>query len=183
MRAGVVLEDDNKERIFPLITHRIPWLLIGLAGGIIATIFSSRFEQLLSSHISLAFFIPVIVYMADAVGTQTETIYVRNVAREKIHLSTYMFKEFLVGMLLGTLFGILIGGFAYYWFVSAEIGLTVGFAMFVNIAAAPIVALVIPSLLQKEHTDPALGAGPFTTVIQDLLSLLIYFAIATLIIF
>lgn len=182
-KSSPQLEDDQKERISLLIEHRIPWLIVGLIGGIAAAIFTSQFEKVLARNLSLAYFIPVIVYMADAIGTQTEAVYVRNLTREKIHFFKYLFKEILLGLFLGVIFGICLGVFALIWFKSASIALTVGFAMFASMATAPAIALIVPTILQKEHKDPALGAGPFTTAVQDLISISIYFLIASVIIF
>ena len=181
-KSSVELEDDVKERISLLVERRIPWLFVGLVGGIIITIFSSQFEEVLSKNLNLVYFIPVIVYMADAIGTQTEEVYIRNLAREKIHFFKYLLKEILLGLFLGVIFGICLGVFALIWFKSASIALTVGLAMFASMAIAPAVSLIMPTILQKEHKDPALGSGPFTTAVQDLISLLIYFAISSVII-
>ena len=85
-------------------------------------------------------------------------------------------------MVLGALFGIAIGVFAYLWFGDYKTATTVGLAMFTTMAISPIIALTVPEILFKEHKDPAIGAGPFATVIQDLLSLLIYFTIASIIV-
>lgn len=182
-KIAVTLEDDDKEPEIKLIQHRLPWLALGLLGGVVATIFSSRFEALLARNISLVFFIPVIVYIADAVGTQTETIYIRDASKGKAKFSTYFIKELLIGVAVGSLFGLALGIFAYLWLKSFEVALTITLAMLVNITVAPIMALLVAKLLQKERTDPALGAGPFTTVLQDIVSLGIYFLIASLIIF
>jgi magnesium transporter len=178
-----VLEDDAKEPVTHLIEHRLPWLLLGLLGGLGATFISSQFENLLSKNIRLVFFIPVIVYMADAIGTQTETIYIRNLAKKQIKFLTYLVKELLTGIALGSVFGLILGIFTYIWLNSFDTALTVGLAMLANASLAPVVALIIPEILQKERTDPALGAGPFTTIVQDIASLLIYFLIATVILF
>lgn len=175
------LEDDQKERISLLIERRIPWLFVGLMAGIVITIFSSLFEEVLSNNLRLAYFIPVIVYMAGALGTQTETVYVRNLGREKVNFKIYLFKESIFGILAGILFGIGIGIFTYIFFREVSTAMTVGLAMFASTATAPPIALTISALIKKEHKDPALGAGPFTTVIQDLISLIIYFSIASLI--
>jgi len=175
-------EDEAKERVTLLIEHRLPWLVLGLVGGILATFISSRFEQLLSQNIQIAFFIPIIVYMADAVGTQTETVYVRNLGKKGVSFGTYVFKELLLGISIGVMFGIITGIFSYVWFQTFSTSLTVGLAMFSTIATAPLIALLVPTLLQKEHKDPSVGAGPFTTVVQDLLSLSMYLAIASFII-
>lgn len=175
------LTDDNTESVSLLIRLRLPWLLLGLVGSIAVAFLVSRFEAALARDIHLAFFLPGIVYMSDAIGTQTESIFVRNVAREKINFSMYVVKEFLLGISIGGLFGLMSGGIAYGWLGDSRIALTVGVAMFVTITIAPLVSLLLASLLQREHTDPALGAGPLTTVVQDLLSIFIYFTIASLI--
>lgn len=172
------LEDDAKEKVSLMVKHRLPWLLVGLFGGIAATIFTSRFETLLAENIRLSFFIPVIVYMADALGTQTESVYVRNLGRVKVNFSLYLIKELLLGIVLGLLCGGGIGIFAYAWFQSIETAVAVSTAMFLSMTIAPVIALIVPTVLQKVHKDPAVGAGPFGTVIQDVLSLMIYFLIA-----
>lgn len=177
------LEDDAREPETFLVLHRLPWLVVGLLGGMLATLIASRFETLIATNINLAFFIPVIVYMADAVGSQTETIYVRNLAKKQISFLSYALKEFVLGVLLGSFFGIMVAIFSYFWFKNAATSITVGLAMFASMAIAPVVALIVPTILQKYKYDPAVGAGPFTTIMQDLLSLLIYFSIASFILF
>lgn len=176
-----ILEDDEKDSISLLIKLRLPWLIVGLIGGIAATFLSAQFESVLTKDIHLAFFIPIIVYMADALGTQTENVYVRNVAREKIHFGKYLIKETMLGLSLGTLFGFISGFFAYVWLRDLNLAITVGLALLITMSLSPLVALAVPSILQYEKKDPAVGAGPMTTVIQDILSLFIYFSVATLI--
>lgn len=175
--------DDATERISLLLKLRIPWLFLGLVLGSISVLFIGQFEKLLSEKIQLSFFLPLIVYMSDAVGTQTEAIYIRNLARKKIRLMTYLVKELILGLIMGTLFGILIALFAYIWLRSFEISFTVGLAMFGSVSIATIVALIIPNILYREKTDPALGAGPFATIIQDSITIVIYFLVASAIIF
>ena len=177
------LTDDSHEKLGALIKERLPWLILGLGGGLIATLIVSRFENILSSNISLAFFLPVIVYMSDAIGTQTENIYVRHLAKFKDNFLQYILKEVSIGLSFGLLFGLLLGLFAKLWVKSDMVALTVGLAMFINGTIAPIVALVVPEIIYKEHKDPALGAGPFTTIVQNIISLSIYLFVATLIIF
>jgi magnesium transporter len=180
-RAGFV--DEEKKPIGYLFRHRFPWLLLGLLGGIGVSVIVSGYEEILKQDIRLAFFIPVIVYMSDAVGTQTETIYVRGLVRKGTKFSTYLFKETMLGLGLGAVFGAALGSFAALWLQAPAIGLTVGIAMFVSVALAPLLALAIPFLIVRDHQDPAFGAGPFATIVQDLISMLIYFLVATLIIF
>ncbi|HEY1074829.1 MAG TPA: magnesium transporter, partial [Patescibacteria group bacterium] len=160
-----------------------PWLIVGLFGAASVSFLMSRFERALSEDLSLAFFLPAIVYMSDAVGTQTETMIVRNMATKRIRFAVYLVKEFFLGLALGVIFGILLGGFAFVWLHDSKVALSVGLAMFANILVAPLIALAIPTFIRHAHKDPALGAGPFTTIIQDAISVVIYFMIATAIIF
>lgn len=178
----VPLTDDIKEPVGHLLEHRLPWLVLGALGGIFASVVVSKYERILEADLRLAFFIPLIVYLSDAVGTQTETIFVRHLKKTGTGFVRYLMKETFLGFCLGAVFGVLTGVFASWWLGSAAIGLTVGLAMFINLSLAPALASLIPELLYKEHTDPALGAGPLATIIQDLISLLIYFLLATLII-
>jgi len=173
---------DVHERVTKIVMLRLPWLIIGLVGGTIASILVSRYEQIIRNNIGLAFFVPMIVYMSDAVGTQTETVYIRNLATIKVNFVKHLFKETATGFLLGIVLGVAVGVVARIWLGSTELALSVGLAMFFNILIAPVVAIVVSEILYKEHTDPALGAGPFTTVIQDFISLAIYFVVATAII-
>ncbi len=176
-------EDDIKEPVRILIGHRLPWLILGLLGGILTTFIVSRFELILASDLRLAFFIPIIVYMSDAIGTQTETIYIRHIKESGADFFKYMIKESLLGLGLGLIFGVTIGLIANFWLASPQIGLTVGIAMFINCTIAPVMATFIPTILYKRHKDPALGSGPLATIIQDLISVLIYFYTASLILF
>lgn len=183
MENGKHFEDDVKEPVGHLLEHRLPWLVLGLLGGILTSVIISKYEDILSADVRLAFFIPIIVYLSDAVGTQTETIYVRHLKKTGTGFAKYLVKETILGLSLGAIFGLIIGLFAAYWLKAPTVGLTVGLAMLINITIAPVLATVIPTVLYKEHSDPALGSGPLATIIQDLISLLIYFFIASLIIF
>jgi magnesium transporter len=179
--AAFKLISDTHQRLKTLISRRLPWLLIGLVGGTAASFMVSSFENVLRENIQLAFFVPMIVYMSDAVGTQTETIFVRDLTEHRANFFKYIWKELYIGLSLGVILGVLIGVIAYLWLHDMPTALTVALAMFVNVTVAPVLALVIPEALFKEHKDPALGAGPFTTVVQDFISLFIYFVVATLI--
>lgn len=175
--------DDTKEKLTSLIEERLPWLVVGLTGGIVVTLLVSKFETIFVKNIALAFFLPVIIYMSDAIGTQTENIYVRNLGKFRDNFFQYFIKELMVGIAFGLIFSILLGFFAKLWLGNTSVALTVAIAMFINGIIAPIIALLIPELLFKEHKDPALGAGPFTTILQNLISLLVYLLVATLLIF
>ena len=181
--AGVLLPkerviDTVKYRTLQLVRLRLPWLILGLAGGMLATTIVSFFEGTLQRQLTLAFFIPIIVYMSDAVGTQTETLFIRSLSLRAVNMPKYLAKEIFVGLNIGAIIGILLFAFSYIWLKSLEISLIVSLAMFTNISVAMVIATVIPYSLFKLKKDPALGSGPFATVVQDIISLLVYFIIA-----
>lgn len=167
-------------RFWDLVITRFPWLLIGLFGGLLASVVVSRFETSLRENIALAFFIPVIAYMSDAVGTQTETIFIRALTDLRFSIPKYVFREFWVGALMGSIMGLLTGIFAYILSASARVGLVVGFSLFLAMTLATTLACITPLVLRSFKKDPAVGSGPFTTALQDVVSLTLYFAVATM---
>ncbi|MBW3538568.1 magnesium transporter [Candidatus Parcubacteria bacterium] len=179
---GPVYADDATEGVNLLLRLRLPWLVAGLLLGTLTAVVVARFESLLASDVRLAFFIPVIVYMTGAVGAQTESIYVHNLSRRQAKFRIYLLKEMLLGLILGAIFGVVLGLGTLLVLNSQAVALTVGLAMFAGVATASIVGLLVPNILKREHQDPAAGAAPVVTVIQDLVSLLIYFLIADAII-
>lgn len=173
------MADDIKESVSFLLRLRLPWLMAGLIGGFGASILISKYESVLAGDVRLAFFLPVIVYLSDAIGTQTETIYVRNMADKKGYFHTYLVKESFLGVLFGCVFGFMTFGFTYLWFGDTLLSSTVAIAMAASVAVAPIVALATVKIFQTERQDPAVGAGPFKTIFQDVISIVIYFTIAS----
>lgn len=167
------------DRISHLIRIRFPWLFVGLVGGFIATLVVRSFEQTLMEQVALAFFMPAIVYMASAVGAQTQTLFIRAEAIKKIGVARYIGREIIVDGILGILLALAMYVFTYVSSQQFEIALTVSLAMLLTIFSAGLVAVVIPWLLIRFKRDPAIGSGPFGTVIQDILSLVVYFLVAS----
>jgi len=175
-------ENTEKESVGLMVRRRAPWIIAGLLGGLLITLVVAKYRAILSADVRLAFFMPIIVYLSDAVGGQTEAIHIRSLSKRKEHFSRYIFKESMVGLILGIISGLASGFFTALWLDSLAIGLVVGLTMFVNITIAPSLAVLISGTLYKRGKDPALGGGPIGTIIQDLVSLLVYFAIASMII-
>jgi magnesium transporter len=165
-----------------LIEWRTPWLIAGLFGGMLATSIVSAFDHHLEEVLALAFFIPVMVYMGDAVGHQTQTLFIRGIALEHVKLNEYLRREVLVDAVIGLLAASILMVFAWVFTSSLIVTWVVGISLFLNILKAGVVAIMLPVALMKLKRDPAIGGGPFTTIVQDLLSLLIYFAVASVII-
>ena len=168
-------------RFFDLISIRLPWLVIGLVGGLLASVVVSRFELPLRENISLAFFIPVIAYMSDAIGTQTETIFIRALTNLKFNIFRYIVRELIVGAVIGSVMGIATGIFAYILSGTVKIGIVVGLSLFLAMTIATVLACITPIILRFFGKDPAVGSGPFTTAVQDVASLTIYLTIAVIV--
>ncbi len=158
---------------------RLPWLLVGLLGGLAAASLVGSFEHLLSEMLILAAFIPAVVYMADAVGAQTQTIFIRSVALDqKLDIKKYLLREVAVGFFLATTLGLLVTLFLITWWEPPILGIILGISFFTTIIIAISVAILLPWLLLRLDYDPALASGPLATVIRDILSIMFYFIIA-----
>ncbi len=161
--------------------HRLPWLLIGLTGSMLAAVVVSRFERILETKLAIAYFVPAIVYLADAIGTQTEAIAVRGLSLSRLPLRHLLFDELRTGLLIGFTLAVLSLPMVLLSFGDFHLAVAVAAAIFVAGGVATSIGLLLPWLFQRMGSDPALGSGPVATIIQDVLSLVIYFAIATLI--
>ncbi|OGM27954.1 hypothetical protein A2962_03475 [Candidatus Woesebacteria bacterium RIFCSPLOWO2_01_FULL_39_61] len=171
------LADAYKAKISGVFRARIPWLLLGLIGGIFSTLVIKLFDHTLEKELSLAFFIPLIVYMNAAVGAQTQTIFVRFSAFEKISFKKSMLYELKVALLVGATIAIGMFFFATIW-LGSKIAEIVSLSIFIGVVSSVVIGTFIPWFLQRKGKDPAIGSGPFATIIQDLLSVIIYFSIA-----
>ena len=160
---------------------RLPWLIIGLLGGVLAAQIIGFFEKALEVKIILAAFIPLIVYMADAIGTQTETIFVRGIAIDpKMSTKKFLFRELEIGLVIALICGFLISIYSLIRFQSPYLGIVLGLSLFSATFFAILIGTFIPYLINKLKKDPALGTGPLTTVLQDVASVTTYFIIASL---
>jgi magnesium transporter len=150
-----------------------------LVGGCLAAGVAHLFEAALERDITLAFFLPLVVYMSDAVGTQTETVLVRALAYGRVPLFSQLLREGLLGLLIGGTVGVLAGAGLFAWSGQQTIATVVGITLAVTSLVATLVASLLPLGLLRLGADPALASGPIATVLQDLLSVTIYLSIAT----
>jgi magnesium transporter len=156
---------------------RLPWLLVGLAGSIVATFVMTQFEQILSSQVKVSFFVPGIIYLADAIGTQTEAIAVRGLSFNHNSLKQLLAGELVTGMLIGLCLGILSFPLVLLGFGDFRLAWAVALAILTAGTMATSVGLFFPWCLHQIGQDPAFGSGPVATIIQDVVSLLVYFVI------
>jgi magnesium transporter len=173
--------DAAQETVRLRLWHRIPWLLLGLAGAMASAVVVSRFEAQLDQTVLLAFFLPAVVYMADAVGTQTETVLIRGLS-VGIDLKAVARRELTTGLIVGMLMAAAFLPFALIAWGDGDVALTVGLALIASCSIATLVAMVFPWLFDRFGMDPAFGSGPLATVVQDLLSIAVYLATATVVV-
>ncbi len=181
--AGVVHDTQQVrtatiESVPRRVLHRIPWLLVGLAGAMLSAFVVAGYEDAISRQVLLAFFLPGVVYMADAVGTQTETVVVRGLS-VGVGVRQVAPKESMTGLIIGTLVAVLFVPLGMLFFGDVQLMLAVGLALFVSCAVASVVAMALPYVLSRLGRDPAYGSGPLATVIQDLLTIICYCAIVS----
>jgi len=158
---------------------RLPWLMVGLAGGFLAGGVASVFESSLKNEVALSFFLPLVVYMADAVGTQTETVLVRRLAYGEVALWTQLAGEALIGISIGTIVALVAATGLWVWNGHPTLAMIVGTSLGVTAVMASVMASLLPLGLARLGADPALASGPVATVVQDILSVGIYLMIAT----
>jgi magnesium transporter len=174
--ARLASEEPVRRRFW----HRIPWLMVGLLGAMLAADIIGWFETRLQEKLILAFFIPGIVYLADAVGTQTETVVVRGLSIG-VDIRRVIWLELLTGLGIGLALALVATPYVWWRWEDTEVALSVGLSIFAACSIASLVALLLPWLFTRSRIDPAFGSGPLATVIQDLLSVLLYFAIVSVV--
>jgi magnesium transporter len=181
LRSTTSARHALQEPVLARLWHRLPWLLVGLAGSAGAATLMKGFETDLADDVRLAFFIPGLVYLADAVGTQTEALIIRGLSvgapiRRVLRL------ELVTGLFVGLVLAALSLPAVWLAFDSRELALTVSLSLAAASGVATIVGLWLPWTMSRVGVDPAFGSGPLATVIQDLLTLMIYFAIASVVV-
>ncbi len=172
-KARHAIEDPPLRRV----RHRLPWLLVGLGGAALATAAMAGFEATLRAHVAVAFFVPAIVYLADAIGTQSEAVAVRGLSLTRSGIGHLLAGELRTGMAMGALIGLI--SFLPVWLVfdSPRLAGAVASAIFAAGAVAAALGLLLPWWIARTGRDPAFGSGPLATVLQDILSLLVYLAV------
>jgi magnesium transporter len=172
-RARHAIEDPPLRRA----RHRLPWLAAGLAGSAVATAAMAGFESTLERTLAVAFFVPGIVYLADAIGTQSEAIAVRGLSLTRTGIAHLLVGELRTGMLLGAVLGLV--SFLPVWLVfgDARLAGAVASAIFAAGTVAAGLGLALPWWLARSGRDPALGSGPLATVIQDVVTVFVYLGI------
>ncbi|MDB4196050.1 MAG: magnesium transporter [Flavobacteriales bacterium] len=183
MASGISENVESSDSVFALTRARLPWLIVGLVGGVLGAKVIGLFEVQLGQFPEMALFIPLIAAMAGNVGVQSSAIVVQGIASNNIDLSGIvgkLFKEFRVALLNGIVCAILIFLFIFLVDSDLKLGLTVGLSLLAVIIFAGIFGTLVPLLLHKRNIDPALATGPFITTSNDVIGLFLYLYIGYL---
>lgn len=178
LASGLSSDVDADDSILAQTKARIPWLLIGIVSGILASLILGSFESKLQAVTALALFIPIIGGTGGNVGVQASAIVVQSLANGTLEVKEFtrqLGKEMLIGLLNATIISAVI--FVYnIIMIPGEFAVTMSVAvsLFVVVMVASILGTVVPLTLEKLHINPALATGPFIQISNDLFGLLIY---------
>lgn len=184
MQAMTGISDtvDEYDSVIKLSKARLPWLLVGIMGGLLGAGFIGFFEEGLTKVTALAFFIPLITATGGNVGIQSSSLVVQSLANKSIFddsLSKRFVKVFLVAILNGVILATFVFGVVVLFYrTEVAFALVVSIALFSVVLLASFMGTIIPIVLDKVGINPALASGPFITTANDLLGLAVYFLIA-----
>ena len=182
LMAGVIRQEIAEESSIKISRARLPWLVAGLFGGIVAAVVINQFESSLEKILALSFFFPVIMAMGRNTGTQAATVAVRGLATGDIslvHIGKRLWMEMKVALLNGIICGILLGLIVGIWLYDYGLGSIVALSLVLIVLNSGFIGAAVPLALKRLNIDPALATGPFVTTTNDIFSLLIYLGLVT----
>jgi magnesium transporter len=183
MAAGLTQDVDSDDSIFELTKARLPWLFLGLIGGVGAFIIMEGFQDVFSKYASLFFFTPLIAAMAGNVGVQSSAIIVQGLANDDVKgsINSRLLKEMLLAALNGVILALFLFLFVWVYEGKTDLALAISVSLVVVIVIAGLIGTFVPLFLNKRGVDPAIATGPFITTSNDIFGILIYFMIAKMI--
>ena len=183
MAAGITEDIDADDSILDKTKARLPWLILGLVGGLAAAAIMGGFEDALTRFPELFFFTPLIAAMAGNVGVQSSAIIVQGLANDNIKGSTVkrMFNEIGLSIVNGIILAGLIFIFGFVLNYHVNISVTLSISLIIVIILASLIGTFVPLILHKNGIDPAVATGPFITTSNDIFGIFIFFYIAKLI--
>ncbi|WP_439128569.1 magnesium transporter [Polaribacter sp.] len=183
MAAGLTQDVDSDDSIFELTKARLPWLFLGLIGGVGAFIIMEGFQGVFSKYAALFFFTPLIAAMAGNVGVQSSAIIVQGLANDDVKgsINSRLLKEMLLAALNGLILSLFLFLFVWIYEGKIDLALAIAVSLVVVIIVAGLIGTFVPLFLNKRGIDPAIATGPFITTSNDIFGILIYFMIAKVI--
>ena len=183
LAAGISQDVEADDSIWELTRARLPWLILGLFGGLGAAVIMGSFETIIDNAPEILFFTPLIAAMAGNVGVQSSAIIVQGLANDDLKgsISNRLWKEMLLALLNGLILAALLLLFTWFWKGDFNTALAISISLIAVIVVAGLIGTFIPLFLDKRNIDPAIATGPFITTSNDIFGILIYFWIAKVI--
>ncbi|WP_186826845.1 magnesium transporter [Seonamhaeicola algicola] len=183
LAAGISKDVEADDSIWQLTRARLPWLILGLFGGLGSVFIMESYEEALNSYKELFFFTPLIAAMAGNVGVQSSAIIVQGLANDivKGSLLSRLLKEVGLSLINGAVLGILVILFGFVMDMQFNFSMTIAISMMSVIIIAALIGTFVPIILDKRGIDPAIATGPFITTSNDIFGIFLFFYIAKLI--
>jgi magnesium transporter len=183
LAAGISQDVEADDSIWELTRARLPWLILGLFGGLGAAVIMGSFETIIANAPEILFFTPLIAAMAGNVGVQSSAIIVQGLANDDLKgsIGNRLWKEMLLALLNGLILAALLLLFTWFWKGEFNTALAISISLVAVIVVAGLIGTFIPLFLHKRNIDPAIATGPFITTSNDIFGILIYFWIAKMI--
>ena len=183
LAAGLTQDVEADDSILQLTKARLPWLFLGLLGGVGAFLIMVLFENTFDENAVLFFFTPLIAAMAGNVGVQSSAIIVQGLANDDVKgsINSRLIKEMLLAALNGLVLAVFLFGFVWFYEGKVNTALAISVSLVAVIIVAGLIGTFVPLFLNKRGIDPAIATGPFITTSNDIFGILIYFMIAKLI--
>ena len=183
LAAGLIQDVEADDSILQLTKARLPWLFLGLLGGVGAFLIMQMFENTFEENAVLFFFTPLIAAMAGNVGVQSSAIIVQGLANDDVKgsINSRLIKEMLLAALNGLVLAVFLFGFVWLCEGKMNTALAISASLVAVIIVAGLIGTFVPLFLNKRGIDPAIATGPFITTSNDIFGILIYFMIAKII--
>ena len=183
LAAGLTQDVEADDSILQLTKARLPWLFLGLLGGVGAFLIMQMFENTFSENAILFFFTPLIAAMAGNVGVQSSAIIVQGLANDDVKgsINSRLIKEMLLATLNGIVLALFLFLFVWLFIGNINTALAISVSLVAVVIVAGLIGTFVPLFLNKQGIDPAIATGPFITTSNDIFGILIYFMIAKII--
>lgn len=182
LTAGLTQDIESDDTVLKQTTARLPWLLIGMLGGIGSSLLLNCFESTLGNHPEMALFIPLLAGMGGNVGTQSSAIAVQGLANNSLdssHMFHHIMKEMVVALINATILSLMVYVYNFCLYGATDIvTLSVPLSLFVVILFASSFGTLIPMVLERININPAVATGPFIQIINDISGMTFYMIIS-----
>lgn len=182
--AGVDDDEEFGDFLIDIIQSRALWLFLNLLTALLASFIIGIFDQTIQKYIPLAILMPIVASMGGNAGTQTLTVTVRQLALGELEFDTALEavkKEFIISLVNGVIFALVVGLIAYLWFSIQYIWLIIGLSMVISLISAGLFGAIIPLGLKRMGTDPAFGSTVLLTTVTDMVGFFSFLWLAKII--